>query len=251
MNPLKRRKYILDQVAKSGEVSVIRLSEDLNVTSETIRRDLSALDDEGKLTKIHGGAIVKQIYHEDAFLNRLNLMRDEKKAIGKAAAGLLSPHDTVYIDSCTTNLIFAEFIPSIPLTVITNSMLIAEQIKLHNPQARAHVLGGEYSLEFKANLGLAVLEQINSLHADICFTGAAGITPENGVFVKNMDEGYVCRAMLRMSRKKVVLADSSKFWAEGVMCISSIETVDTIVTDNGVIGNKKYSQLPKSKMLIA
>lgn len=231
MNPVLRKNYILDALKKSGEVTVIRLSEELNVTSETIRRDLSQLSDEGLLTKIHGGALRKQIFREDNFSARMKLMRPAKEVIGQAAISLISANDIIFIDSCSTTLIFSALIPALPLSVFTNSSLIAEAIKQNNPYARVYVLGGEYNLEFRANLGAAVIEKITGIRADICFLGAGGISEAGGIQVKNIDEAYVSRAMIRMSKKKVILADHTKFGQEGVMSIAAIEQVDHIITD--------------------
>lgn len=234
MNPIKRRKHILDELNKFGEVTVIKLSEELNVTSETIRRDLSLLESSGEITKIHGGAVKKQVVQEDAFAARMDTHREEKNAIGKIAASLVTEHDTVFIDSCTTNLILAEHLPPFALTVITNSALIAEKIKEHNPQARVYVLGGEYDYHFRANLGVSVCQQINTIHADLCFVGAGGVSPQHGIVVKSFDEAHVTRAMIAMSKKSVILADHSKFGQEGVMRVASIKEIDHIITDKGV-----------------
>ena len=86
MNPIKRRKHILDELSKFGEVTVIKLSETLKVTSETIRRDLSILESEGQITKIHGGAVKKQVVQEDEFGARIDIHREEKMAIGRLAS---------------------------------------------------------------------------------------------------------------------------------------------------------------------
>ncbi|MCG7390788.1 MULTISPECIES: DeoR/GlpR family DNA-binding transcription regulator [Pantoea] len=231
MNPVSRKNYILDALNKSGEVSVLSLSEELNVTSETIRRDLSQLADEGYLVKIHGGALRKQIYKEDEFSERLKSMRPAKEAIGRKATTLISPNDILFIDSCTTNLIFSEQIPPLPLTVFTNSSLIAESIKQNNNFARVYVIGGEYNLEFRANLGAEVVEKINTIRADICFLGAGGITLNGGVQVKNIDEAHVSKAMLKMSKKRIILADHTKFGQEGVMSIASLNQIDAIISD--------------------
>ncbi len=143
MNPIKRRKHILDELNKFGEVTVIKLSETLKVTSETIRRDLSILESEGQITKIHGGAVKKQVVQEDEFGARIDIHREEKMAIGKLAAGMVSEHDTLFIDSCTTNLILAEQLPPLAYSVITNSALIADKIKEHNLKARVYVRDGQ------------------------------------------------------------------------------------------------------------
>lgn len=110
MNPIKRRKHILDELNKFGEVTVIKLSETLNVTSETIRRDLSLLESEGQITKIHGGAVKNKLSRRCIWRKNRCASR-RKMAIGKVAAGMVSERDTLFIDSCTTNLILAEHLP--------------------------------------------------------------------------------------------------------------------------------------------
>lgn len=251
MNPIKRRKHILDELNKFGEVTVIKLSEMLNVTSETIRRDLSLLESEGKITKIHGGAVKKQVVQEDAFSARIEAHREEKIAIGKLAAEMVSERDTLFIDSCTTNLILAEKLPPLAFSVITNSALIADKIKEHNLQARVYVLGGEYDYHFRANLGVSVCQQINAIHADICFIGAGGISPQHGVLVKSFEEAYVAKAMIAMSKKSVILADHTKFGQDGVMCIASVKEIDNIITDKGFTSTGYTPQDFAGKLRIA
>ena len=152
-------------------------------------------------------------------------------AIGKLAAGMVSEHDTLFIDSCTTNLILAEQLPPLAYSVITNSALIADKIKEHNLKARVYVLGGEYDYHFRANLGVSVCQQINTIHADICFIGAGGVSPQHGVLVKSFDEAYVAKSMIAMSKKSVILADHTKFGQDGVMCIATLKEIDNIITD--------------------
>ncbi|PZQ75937.1 MAG: DeoR/GlpR transcriptional regulator, partial [Cutibacterium acnes] len=177
MYPAERHKWLIDTARETGRVSVAEASTALGVVPETIRRDLSILESEGQITKIHGGAVKKQVVQEDEFGARIDIHRDEKMAIGKIAATMVSERDTLFIDSCTTNLILAELLPPLAYSVITNSALIADKIKEHNLQARVYVLGGEYDYHFRANLGVSVCQQINAIHADICFIGAGGISP--------------------------------------------------------------------------
>lgn len=124
------------------------LADTLNVTSETIRRDLSILEKEGEIIKIHGGAMKKKSVSEGSFEQRLELNREEKMTLARYAAGLISEHDTLYIDSCSTTLLFSAQLPAIAFTVFTNSALIADKIASQNPLAKVYVLGGEYNHEF-------------------------------------------------------------------------------------------------------
>lgn len=231
MNQIKRKQFILEKLDSLGEVSVIGLSEELGVTSETIRRDLSYLEKSGEVTKVHGGAIKVQNIQEGSFAQRMDLNRQEKVLIGQYAASLVTENDSLFIDSCTTTLIFASFLPLVKFTVFTNSSLIADQIKSKNNMAIVHVLGGEYNHIYKANLGIQTIEQMNDIHTDFTFVGVGGIDSDFGVMVKNLDEGRIAKKMLAMGRQKVILCDTSKFGQSGLMKISDINDIDIIVTD--------------------
>ncbi|EEJ7407976.1 DeoR/GlpR transcriptional regulator, partial [Salmonella enterica subsp. enterica] len=148
-------------------------------------------------------------------------------------------------------LILAEQLPPLAFSVITNSALIADKIKEHNLQARVYVLGGEYDYHFRANLGVSVCQQINAIHADICFIGAGGISPQHGVLVKSFEEAYVAKAMIAMSKKSVILADHTKFGQDGVMCIASVKEIDNIITDKGFTSTGYTPQDFAGKLRIA
>ncbi|MGS0066359.1 DeoR/GlpR family DNA-binding transcription regulator, partial [Escherichia coli] len=126
-----------------------------------------------------------------------------------------------------------------------------DKIKEYNLQARVYVLGGEYNYHFRANLGVSVCQQINAIHADICFIGAGGISPQHGVLVKSFDEAYVAKAMIAMSKKSVILADHTKFGQDGVMCIASLNDIDHIITDNGFKATEYSLQDFAGKLRIA
>lgn len=239
MNQVRRKQFILEKLNELGEVSVLDLSEELGVTSETIRRDLSYLEKTGEVTKIHGGAIKMQNIQEGSFEQRMGTHRAEKMLIGKHAASLIAENDTLYIDSCTTTLIFSAFLPLIRFTVFTNSSLIADKIKSKNHLATVHVLGGEYHYDYRANLGALTVEQMSNIHTDFAFVGVGGIDTYFGVMVKSLEEGRIAKKMLEMSRQKVILCDSSKFGKSGLMKISDINDIDVIVTDAKQSPHKK------------
>lgn len=231
MNPVKRKQYILSQLGLKGEISVQDLADELNVTSETIRRDLSILEKEGEIIKIHGGAMKKKSVSEGSFEQRLELNRDEKMILARYAAGLVSQHDTLYIDSCSTTLLFSGLLPMVAFTVFTNSALIADKIASQNALAKVYVLGGEYSHEFRANLGAKTLHEIDHIYADFAFVGAGGISGD-GILVKSVEEGMIAQKMLAKSKQKIILADSSKFGQQGILKIAEIAGIDKIICDD-------------------
>lgn len=232
MNKLKRQEHILNKLKKNGEVYVVDLAVELGVTTETIRKDLSSLEESNKITKIHGGAIPPQNNAERQFIQRLENYKKQKIAIGKKASTLLKPNDTIFIDSCTTTLYFAQNIPTIKLTIFVNSVLIAHQIWERNPYADIHLLGGKYYGELQANLGVATLCQMENIFTDYAFIGAGAIDLKQGIMVKNIEEGNVAQQMLRQSRHKIILSDSSKFYKKGIMRIATMNDIDFIITDS-------------------
>lgn len=151
--------------------------------------------------------------------------------LARYAAGLISEHDTLYIDSCSTTLLFSAQLPAIAFTVFTNSALIADKIASQNPLAKVYVLGGEYSHEFRANLGAKTLHEIDHIYADFAFVGAGGVRDE-GILVKSVEEGMIARKMLEKSKQKIILADSSKFGQQGILKIAEIAVIDKIICDD-------------------
>lgn len=239
MHQLKRREYIISQLNLKGEVFVLQLAEQLNVTAETIRRDLSVLEENNLITKIHGGAIKHQSTYEQKFNDRLQNHKNEKMIIAKNAVKLLKENDTIFIDSGTTTLYFAENIPSFRLIILTNSTAISNVIWERNSNAEIHLLGGRFNGELRANFGTKTILEMSGLYADYAFIGAGAIDDHLGIMVKNIDEGNIAKKMLEQSRKKIILTDSSKFFKNGLMKIIDLDCIDLMFTDDELPINKR------------
>lgn len=230
MNSAERLQSIQSILDVHGRVSVVELAAQLQVAQETIRRDLSKLEKNGVVRKIHGGAVTSQNKFERSFAARLVEYIPQKHELSRLAADIISPGCTLFIDFGTTTHVFVEHIKSVSnLTVFTNSQLIAATLA-DNTTCEVFVLGGRYDDQLKANLGAMVVENIGKFFADFAIIGVGGIDPEIGLTDQNIDEADVARAMIARSSKNVVLADPSKFDRRGIAHVADLQEVDYVVS---------------------
>lgn len=230
----ERRRHITETLAASGRVTVAGLATDLDVSAETIRRDLSLLESEGHLERTHGGAVpaVPGGRVERTLAARRSENVDAKSAIGRAALRLLpAAGGTVLIDAGSTTASFAESLPTDHgLTILTNSVPIADG--LHRAATETlHVLGGTVRGLTGACVGPTVLRTLDSIRVDVAFIGTNGLHPERGLTTPDPDEAAVKNAMCGAARRVVALADSSKFGHEFLVSFAHLDRIDTLVTD--------------------
>lgn len=230
----ERRRHITETLAASGRVTVADLAADLDVSAETIRRDLSLLESEGHLERTHGGAVpaVPGGRVERTLAARRSENVDAKSAIGRAALRLLpAVGGTVLLDAgSTTDRLAASLPADHGLTLITNSIPVADG--LHRAASEdLHVLGGTVRGLTGACVGPSVLRALEAIRVDVAFMGTNGLHPECGLTTQDPDEAAVKNAMCRAARRVVVLADSSKFGHEFLVSFAPLDGVDVLVTD--------------------
>jgi DeoR/GlpR family transcriptional regulator of sugar metabolism len=236
MRPEERRRKILELVNQSARVTVDDLSENLKTSRETVRRDLSLLSDQGLLRKIHGGAKAAQQALQSAQENPLDerrvASRPEKIRIGRTAARLFKPGDSLLINCGTTTIFFAEQLAHHgPFTVITNGTMVAQELWASPQRGPIHLLGGGYFGEAFETLGPQVVEQIQKIHADHAVLTIGSISGSARLMDYNVDEAYVSRAMIDSARTVTVIADSSKLNRNALLQICGPERIDRLVTD--------------------
>lgn len=228
-----RHQKIIELLNSEGQVSVHELAIQFNVTPETIRRDLSKLESDKLLKKIHGGAVNIQSKFEREFDRRVETAVDEKKKIAENAAKIIKPHDTLFIDFGTTTLAFANQVKHVDhLTVITNSPKIAMVI-LENMSNEVILIGGQFIRSHYECLGSIALENISHLFADYAVIGAGAIDPTKGVMDQNIDEAAIARKMSEHSGQTMVLADASKWQKQAISQVITWQAVDFLVTNSG------------------
>lgn len=217
-------------------MTVDALADELSISRETIRRDLTELADRGQLRKFHGGAMLSEISGEGAFAVRMGEALREKRNIARAAAGLFHAGDTMLVDTGSTTVLFAEELArNSGLTVITNSLMIAQILGRAPANHKVFVLGGEYNAEVGENLGTLTIEQIAAFHVDhaVITVGGVGV---GGMMDFDIEEARVAKAMIAQASAVTVIADSSKLGRTALFQVCSLRDVDRLVLDKAPSG---------------
>ena len=231
----ERHQYILDKLKKEGKVNVPDLSNDLNVSSVTIRKDLKLLEDKNLLFRTHGGGTMTNPYTTDRHVNEKEKIKSEEKMdIGAAAAALIVPNDCIIIASGTTVLSLAKNIkPQGNLTVITAALNVATELN-HHPEIEILVLGGILRKSSSSGTGNYAEKILEDFSCSKLFLGVDGIDIEFGLTTTHVMEAQLNRKMIQAAQKTIVLADSSKFGKRGFGRICGLEDVEQIITDSGI-----------------
>jgi DeoR/GlpR family transcriptional regulator of sugar metabolism len=232
MKPKERRSGIFDIIRQEGRISVERLVAEFNSSAETIRRDLNKLSKTGKIQKIHGGAILPGSSVEGPYQQRMGENVKAKRLVAQKACTLISPGDTLFIDTGSSTLSFAEEVVTVnDLTVITNSAEIARVISSSANGARVYLLGGEYKADTFETAGPIAIAQLNHFQANHAILATGAIDIMGGFMNYDFDEAAIARAMLERAENIIVLADSSKFGRKAPYAIGRLDQFDQLVCE--------------------
>jgi len=235
--PEERQQAIADLVMSRGRASVAELAEAYAVTTETVRRDLAALDRAGLLRRVHGGAVPARALHvvESGVSERESTRADYKDAIADAATEFLplAGASVLFDAGTTTSRVAALLPPDRELVVVTNAVPIAARLA-GMPSVSLQLLGGRVRGVTQAAVGEQVLRVLDTLRVDNAFIGTNGISMAHGLSTPDTEEAAVKRAMVRCANYVVVVADSSKFGREEFVSFAPIDSVDALVTDKEI-----------------
>ena len=233
--PHERHLRILEQARSRSRVEVALLADELEVTSETIRRDLTMLERQGLLRRVHGGAVrIERLGYEPSVNARREHRVAEKSRIGRAARDLLPDGGSILVDSGTTTLELVRNLPSdLPLTVVTNSLQAAVVLGDY-PRVELLLLGGHVRELTGAAVGTWTTGALAHLRVDVAFMGTNGVTPELGLTTPDQAEAEVKRAMVKAANRVVCLADHTKVGLTQLCRFAGLDEVDVIVTDRGL-----------------
>ena len=235
----ERQSLILDLLMQQDSLLVTDLSEQLNVSSVTIRKDLTELEKKKKLYRNHGKAILIDPYRENKNVSeKERLYVEEKRLIGAAAAQLVTPRDSILIASGTTVHALARNIhttdkPTDKLTVITASLEVA-CILANDHNVDIIELGGILRHSSLSVVGKYAESALSDFSCSKLFIGVDGIDLDFGITTTNMMEASLNRVMIQTAQKTIVLADSSKFGRRGFSKIVDTKDVDHIITDSHI-----------------
>ena len=227
----QRHEIILELLREKGSITVTEVKDLLDTSESTVRRDITALDKEGKLEKVFGGAVElkeRVTAYEYSVAEKLGLKLEEKDRIAKYAAGLIQDEDFVYIDAGTTTGDILKFLKVTRAVFVTNAVVHAQT--LAGRGFKVLLVGGELKSTTEAVIGNQAMNTIRGYHFTKGFFGTNGLTRKSGCTTPDANEAAVKAAAMEQCRECYVLCDSSKFDN-----ISSVTFADfyrsTIITD--------------------
>jgi DeoR family transcriptional regulator of aga operon len=231
----ERRTQILQMVRSEGHVRVNELATLFNTSAVTIRNDLNELHQRGLVQRSHGGAVLlDSILRESPVRDRLKAHSEEKRRIGAMAATLINNDETIILDSGTTTLEIARQIKNKRgLQIITNGVNIAAEL-LDARGVQTFIVGGTVRGESASIVGRTTEDILDQFSADRLFLSGAGCDPDFGVSGANLEETVVNRAMLRIAREIILVADASKFSKRGMSRIAAFSEIDTVISDTSL-----------------
>lgn len=234
MIPAERQHFILANLADRGAMSIAELTELLQVSHMTVRRDIHQLEKAGRVMQVSGGVkLPERLAFEPSHTVKSGIRHDQKEKIGRIASGLIPPGAVIYLDAGTTTLEIAHnVVDRSDLTVVTNDFMVAAYLST-NGSCRLYHTGGLVERENQSCVGDATAEAIARFNFDVVFISASSWTV-GGITTPSESKRPVKRAAVRNARRSVFVSDSSKYGVVGAFNILSLDAFDVIITDDGL-----------------
>ncbi|WP_197379930.1 DeoR/GlpR family DNA-binding transcription regulator [Mycolicibacterium mengxianglii] len=234
----QRKNLILERITSSGRIDAVQVADELGVTGETIRKDLIALERQGLLRRVHGGAVPVQSLSFEPAVETRQQFASEKTRIAQAALQHLPVQGSVLIDAGSTTAKLVELFPGDrDLTVYTNTVPLAMAL-LTRPRLTVFTLGGRLRTKTFAEVDDWALRALAEINVDVAFLGTNGISLTRGLTTPDPAEAAVKRRMLEASAKRVLLADRSKFGAVKGTKHADLGDIDVLITDDGLTADQ-------------
>ena len=229
----ERRRWIVAALEREGKVVACELSRVLEVSEDTIRRDLRELAAEGRVQRVHGGALPAPRVSAN-YAVRATQSTSTKITLARAAATLVRPSSVVLVDGGTTNVeIMRHLAPDLHATVVTNSPPVAVALADH-PHIEVIVLGGRMFKSSRATIDAITLEGVRSVRADLCFLGVCSVHPDTGVSTLDFSEAHIKRAMVASSAEVVAVALGEKLGTAAPYVVAPLSELTQLVTEASV-----------------
>jgi DeoR/GlpR family transcriptional regulator of sugar metabolism len=224
----ERKSHLLSILSETGSIVAKDVSRNLGVSEDTIRRDLRDLSKDGRLKRVHGGAVPNAPANAP-FPRRIGIATPEKTAIGKHAAAMVETGSVVFVDGGTTALQLARHLPqNLNATIITHSPNVALEL-LNHTNLEVEIVGGKLLRHSVVTSGAATIAWLDRYRPDICFIGATGLHPEQGITTGISEDAEVKRAIIARSGSALILASSEKFGAVSSFEIARWDDVDGLI----------------------
>jgi DeoR family fructose operon transcriptional repressor len=231
----ERQQLLAQRARRDGRIDVMSASAEFEVAPETIRRDLGALERQGLVRRVYGGAIpVERLDFEPGVSQRDQTSASEKERIARAAIDLLPSRGTLLFDAGTTTARLAALMPADrEFTVVTNALPVANQLAARS-NCHLHMLGGRIRGTTLASVESWALDVLDGLTIDVGFFGANGFSAARGCTTPDTAESAVKAAMVRACRRRVLLADHRKYGDDQFSRFAELAEIDVVVTDSGL-----------------
>lgn len=228
----QRKQLILEKLEAEGQVQSTALSVHFSVSEDTIRRDLRELAAEGRLQRVHGGALPASSAVVP-FAERKTVKMDAKRNVARKGAQLISAGQVVIIDGGTTTAELITFLPpDLQITIVTHSPSIALGLVEH-PLIDVILIGGRLYKHSIVTVGAAAIEGIGNIHADLFFMGVTGIHPDAGLTTGDFEEACIKRAFSGKAAETIVLASPEKINTASSFAIGDVSLANTMVVEDG------------------
>lgn len=237
MSQIFRRPEVLEIARRDGKVTVEGLAEHFGVTLQTIRRDLNDLANEGRLERVHGGAVLASSTTNIGYEQRRSLNQEAKQRIAKACAAEIPENSSIFLNiGTTTEAVAYELLKHRNILVVTNNMNVAN-ILAENPECEVIVAGGTLRRSDGGLIGNLTTETINRFKFDLAIIGCSALDLEGDLLDFDFQEVDVSQAIIRQSRRTFLIADHSKFSRSAPARITSLSALDAIFTDQTLPGD--------------
>ena len=236
MTVYNRRKALLDLLREQSDLHVLELAVTLSVSEGTIRNDLNALEAEGLLFRVHGGAVLNGQKHflDTKYATRFQDHVEAKKTIGRRAVELVNDGDSILLDASSTIYYFAQTLQQRrSLRIVTNGIDVA-RLLAREPTNTVILLGGVVNLEGSSITGLFNEQIIQELHIQKAFVSCSGFTIEHGMTEVHLAEAQIKRKAIESANQVIALIDSSKFGKEDLTSFARPEQISCLYTEIGL-----------------
>ena len=231
----ERQEKILELLAENGKVLVKELAEQFGVTEDSIRKDLSTLEQDGKLKRTYGGAVaIREKLHVAEANKRRMLDVEAKRKIAQIAFKLIEPNDMIFLDISTINIALADLIAKSgnEYKVVTN-MIDVISILAINPKIELLCVGGRINKSRDGFCGGVAYEYVAKIKPDISFIGAVGVdVKENSASTYNIDEGITKTKVISVSKRSYIVAQMRKFSTDGNYNFTTLDSLNGLITDS-------------------
>ena len=231
MLAIDRQRRILGLLNQAGSLRTTETAEALGVTHETVRKDFELLEKRGELIRIHGGASrPEKIRGELPFTERQAVRRAEKLAIARLAASRIQANETIFLDASSTVLTLTEFLPDLPMTVLTNALNVLTVLS-DRPNLDLMCTGGLFDPKSRSFIGLTAEKSLQRYNIHRAFLSGSGLHPERGVSESNARQAAFKERVIAVSEDVVFMADHSKLGLKASFFFAGISDLGCLVTD--------------------